>query len=935
MTTAYCDPTDAVLGGMERVVCVSHAKVPIVKIWDPELQLACDMNVNNTLALENTRMIRTYVDIDERVRPLAMTIKHWTKRRILNDAGSLPIQLLIALRMETNMTAALGGTLSSYTWICLIVNFLQTRSPPILPSLQRNHKQQRAADGTPITFFDDDLDRLAGFGRDNKSTLGKLLFQFFRYYGHELEYEKYVMSVREGILIPKESKGWHLLQNNRLCVEEPFNTSRNLGNTADDTSFRGVHMEIRRAFSVLSEGNFEECCAQYEYPPEEERNFERPPPQPRPIIAPTPPMSSRGGRGGRGGRHPSQYNRGPNTGRRASSAANRPSNSRHANPSLAAEIALQAQQAQYLLHDQLYQQIQVLQAQEQELRMQLQNQSLISGRPMPTLIRQPYLQFPFPQQQETNGGDENSRSRAGTVNHPPLTAPVRQPVLYNPNLLPVAVPPIQTTSTNPPSPSVPSAGAEVRRSHRRSSASNTSPRGPARAQSQPARTVPSSVPSNFSGAYSSVIPGEGASNQNVRESPRKSGGEAEMFLPNGVPLFSKPGYVPEGQPTEYVGYYVGDSAQPQVGRSSSLVSPLSVSTGLAIQNGGTTLSRNSPEHSSNRAYHERSSNSPETPYVSSPTVSPLPRNSTRTKPQNTGGPLIVDGSVPPSEQRSIQTDINHNLMPVSPSLSVSEDRLYNTPGSISDYPSHDMQDSSSYDDEYLVPYERNHSDLHKSPRVNGNILERNINGHTVNGHFGRLENLSEQLRRFQFADVTAPTDFSAKKQNLHHKDTNGYLLANDDNIRDSERHEQVSKATQFQPKGGHLSGKETRTETSHNKFSQNGLSGEKSSNTNHKPKFKGRQEPANQTNSSAVPTAEKKDKKPDSQRKPNGIPSVNGTIGSHHNVPNYTYNNNHSTWQTTTKKKHKKGAKDSTEQNRSTVNGAEPLPADETLRKGG
>jgi len=72
---------------MERVICVSTAKVPIVKIWDPELELACDMNVNNTLALENTRMIKTYVQLDSRVRPLAMIIKHWTKRRIVNDAG--------------------------------------------------------------------------------------------------------------------------------------------------------------------------------------------------------------------------------------------------------------------------------------------------------------------------------------------------------------------------------------------------------------------------------------------------------------------------------------------------------------------------------------------------------------------------------------------------------------------------------------------------------------------------------------------------------------------------------------------------------------------------------------------------------------------------------------------------------------------------------
>lgn len=73
--------------GMERVVCVSSAKVPIVKVWDPELQVACDINVNNPIALENTEMVRTYVAIDSRVRPLAMIIKYWAKRRILNDAG--------------------------------------------------------------------------------------------------------------------------------------------------------------------------------------------------------------------------------------------------------------------------------------------------------------------------------------------------------------------------------------------------------------------------------------------------------------------------------------------------------------------------------------------------------------------------------------------------------------------------------------------------------------------------------------------------------------------------------------------------------------------------------------------------------------------------------------------------------------------------------
>lgn len=56
--------------------------------WDYR-QLACDINVNNTLALHNTEMIKTYVALDPRVRPLIMILKHWTKQRRINDAGTL------------------------------------------------------------------------------------------------------------------------------------------------------------------------------------------------------------------------------------------------------------------------------------------------------------------------------------------------------------------------------------------------------------------------------------------------------------------------------------------------------------------------------------------------------------------------------------------------------------------------------------------------------------------------------------------------------------------------------------------------------------------------------------------------------------------------------------------------------------------------------
>lgn len=237
---------------MERIVCVQNAKVPIVRIWDPEYKVQCDMNVNNTLALENTRMVKTYVDIDPRVQPLAMIIKYWTKQRILNDAAG-------------------GGTLSSYTWICMIVNFLQTREPPILPSLhQREHKKRPPQNGVDVSF-DDDIETLRGFGKANTESLGSLLFNFFKRYGYEIDFEKNVVSIRMGKLISKAEKKWDALLGNRLCVEEPFSIARNLSNGADDNAVRGIHEEFRRAFKLLAETppNLTAWSEEYVFPKEE------------------------------------------------------------------------------------------------------------------------------------------------------------------------------------------------------------------------------------------------------------------------------------------------------------------------------------------------------------------------------------------------------------------------------------------------------------------------------------------------------------------------------------------------------------------------------------------------------------------------------------------------------------------------------------------
>ncbi|KAH7312092.1 zinc finger protein-like protein [Rhexocercosporidium sp. MPI-PUGE-AT-0058] len=534
--------------GMEKVICVPNAKVPIVKIWDPELSLACDMNVNNPLALENTRMIRTYVQIDPRVRQLAMIIKHWTKKRILNDA-------------------AFGCTLSSYTWICMIIFFLQSRNPPILPALhQRPHNKLPSPDGEESGFADD-LEALVGFGSQNTETLGELLFQFFRFYGHEFDLDNGVVSVRHGRQLTKAEKKWNTGFGNRLCVEEPFNVGRNLGNTADDISFRGVHIELRRAFDLIAEGKLEECCEQYEFPSEEKQTntFTRPPQKPKPILRSSSQSSRGGGRGGghRGGGRHNQHNRNGNSNRRASSGAfdHNPGYIPGLPPNMSQQDAWLQRQAQAQLHNDLFATYSVLQAQENSLRLQLYAQGLQN---------QAYAQSQG--QAQTNGAQSKQhatdRNRTSSFDQPPLTAPIRPDMYFYPLHYP-ATPGMygyQTPTTNPSSPSLSSAVPEMRRSLHRSTVTNGTNQGiqansALRSQSQPAsRSGPVPLPMNGNGMQH---PGLGIY-QHLRP---VNGNSIPSFIPDEnseTALESSYGSLPASEdptPKEYVGYYVNDPTQ--------------------------------------------------------------------------------------------------------------------------------------------------------------------------------------------------------------------------------------------------------------------------------------------------------------------------------------------------------------------------------------
>jgi hypothetical protein len=738
--------------------------------------------------------------------------------------------------------------------------------------------------------FDDDLESLRNFGSNNKQTLGQLLFQFFRYYGHEVDYEKLVISVREGQLISKEGKGWHLLQNNRLCVEEPFNTTRNLGNTADDTSFRGLHIELRQAFKAISEAKLEKCCEQYVFPPEEERVWERPPPQPRPILTPTlSHSSSRGGRGGgRGARFSNQYSRGGgNSARRSSSATNRTSSSNTFRPhhvQLNPELNIQAQQAQYLLHDQLYQQIQILQAQEQELRMQLHNQSLLTGRPPPVLIRQPLIQFSFPQQDTPT--DDSSRSRAGTVNQAPL-GQIRPGMFYSPAYLPLAAQSVQGSNTNPPSPSLSSAVPDLRRNPRRSSVANGSPGG-LRSHSQPARPVHSPVTQNLASLCSPPRSNDSSQTSRGRfppASPSRTATETDSSLQTTqASTIQTPTYLEEHRPSDYAGYYVTPQHYQQSLMAMSLPAAQYAQTNPDYR--PATLAYPDPFG----AFSDNGYNGQTMPTISTPRhITPRDR-----------GPLIIDGSVPVPDHRTPSQSEYSNLAASVPS---DVEVGWESPSRASDAFSNGTQEPTTFE-----------MDVFSS--TNDNNAQPGSAQHTV----GSSDTVpSTQLQGLRVSNSNSNED---SRPVTDRKGTKPGQL-NGDSPTKSSANNRHPKPSEKLSAGNSRPNKESSSVPSTTKPRTNGVELEKANGVHHKGKTRPNQETQP---TSSISSLSRRESHPASlPRKPDGLPPIMGYSNTGHS-------NTNGPWQMT-KKKHKRSTKSLAEVQH--TNAGESLPLDESLRKGG
>ncbi|CAD7948076.1 unnamed protein product [Amoebophrya sp. A25] len=279
-------------GGASGSANTERAGEPLAVEEETSLEINFDISCGHEVVFANSRLLRLYADVHPSVKKLALILKRWAKARGINDS--------------------LTGTLSSYSYVLLLVHFLQRSN--ILPVLQpgknaphaelpvaanpqqvggRGHHHPAGGQRTggsvplapPVTMDDGGavvqyFDWLAaGWTVDQLRTafrlrepppLLELLEEFFFYYAYDFDFWIQVVSVRGRSLKKVDFYGiredvrteaedeeqdrmWNLFRKKSwLSIEDPFEVDRILGTNAKGQE--RLTFELRRGYELCRNG---------------------------------------------------------------------------------------------------------------------------------------------------------------------------------------------------------------------------------------------------------------------------------------------------------------------------------------------------------------------------------------------------------------------------------------------------------------------------------------------------------------------------------------------------------------------------------------------------------------------------------------------------------------------------------------------------------
>ncbi|KAG0043653.1 hypothetical protein BGZ83_011177 [Gryganskiella cystojenkinii] len=174
--------------------------VQCLSFVDPRSGTTCHLTLNDPVSIYRSRLIHAYAQIDSRFGPVLVALKQLAVQRHLVPPS---------LRSDRyhhhhhhhhhHRDFPLGG----YALTLMLITFLQTENPPLLPKLQQNPSEDdRPLKDTIVQgvdcSFDTDWKYYQGLGVKNSKSVAELLIEFCRFFGYVFDFESKEVNPRLG-----------------------------------------------------------------------------------------------------------------------------------------------------------------------------------------------------------------------------------------------------------------------------------------------------------------------------------------------------------------------------------------------------------------------------------------------------------------------------------------------------------------------------------------------------------------------------------------------------------------------------------------------------------------------------------------------------------------------------------------------------------------
>ncbi|KJP88737.1 hypothetical protein AK88_01618 [Plasmodium fragile] len=224
-------------------VNIIKASVPIAKIYREQNNI-CDISINNTVAIVNTKLVSSLCNTDERVTIINRVIKYWAKQKNINNRSQ--------------------GTFSSYALFLLTYYFLQNLETPLLPPYKSIERENASSfeinseyfflqDDVEMPFYTDAGDITSKLDtRKNEDDVSKLLYGFFEASGKKKKYFYSRSSCRNGITLDIYNN--QIIENKDMTANIFCPITKKIVNTYSINTWKKMFEKILAAHERLKSG---------------------------------------------------------------------------------------------------------------------------------------------------------------------------------------------------------------------------------------------------------------------------------------------------------------------------------------------------------------------------------------------------------------------------------------------------------------------------------------------------------------------------------------------------------------------------------------------------------------------------------------------------------------------------------------------------------